>query len=64
MSQNAIDYAGTDEVDVAKQYEQKHGAYKSNVPEGPVEERLPTVSLPMVPSKLPFDVGNDTGGER
>ena len=64
MSQNAIDYGDVGETDIAKKYEQKHGKYKSNVPEGPIEERLPTVSFPKAPDKRPFDVGGDTGGER
>jgi len=40
------------------------GQYQSNVPETPVEQRLPTVSLPKAPDPSPFRVGPMSPGGR
>lgn len=50
---------GPGEKTQAEEYDEKHGTYKSNVPQGErdLEETLPIPALPMGPQPDPFKLG-------
>jgi hypothetical protein len=50
--------------DATEVYDAGCGKHKDNVGDGPIEDRLPTVSMPKAPDPSPFSIGPLTTGQR